>query len=63
MWTLFIRLVGSVVSAPRMEPTMEPPALEHKKVADRAVSRGSPRTTFYIPVSYTHLTLPTILLV
>ena len=50
MWTLFIRLVGSVVSALRMEPTMEPPALEHKKVADRAVSRGSPRTTFYIPL-------------
>ena len=33
-----------------MEPTMEPPALEHKKVADRAVPRGSPRTTFYIPL-------------
>ena len=29
---------------------MEPPALEHKKLADRAMPRGSPRTTFYIPL-------------
>lgn len=33
-----------------MEPTMEPPALEHKKMVDRTTPRASPRTTFYIPL-------------